>query len=175
MSEGFNVNEPVEIDVQDVKEQRIVIPAAKDVKFRIKKAELRMRRVKSEKEGGTGEDNPPVTKSIALELSLVDGVGEGKFKNKSMFQDVCYWADPAIKMSDWYKNKQHLVPLRFLLSALGIPLKGSIGDELIGQLQGREVLGTISLKKMQAFDPSTGKYVDTDDFKNEVGKFKAVI
>ena len=175
MSDGFNVNEPVEIDVEDVKEQRIVIPAAKDVKFRIKKAELRMRRVKSEKEGGTGEDNPPVTKQISLELSLVDGLDQGKFKNKSMFQDVCYWADPTVKMSDWYKNKQHLVPLKFLLSALGVPLKTTIGDELIGQIQGRELLGTISLKKMQAFDPSTGKYVDTDDFKNEVGKIKAAL
>ena len=175
MSEGFNVIEPMEIDVQDVKEQRSVLPARKDVKLRIKKAELRERRVQSEEKGGTGADNPVVTRSLNLSLSLVDGYEDGKYKGFPLFQDVMYWADLNVKKGDWYGNKQHLVQLRFLLSALGLPMKTTIGDQFIQEITGRELLGSIRTRKVQVFDPSTGKYVDTDDLRNEVGGYKASI
>ena len=94
MSEAFYSGvEPVDVGNLDaVLEQKTLIPATKNVRFKIKKAE-----------NFVSKDN--TFKMINLQLQIVDGIDEaGKYKNKVIFAWVSYYADPNKYTSDFFKN-----------------------------------------------------------------------
>lgn len=154
--EGFEVTEETEVqDLTEVKEQRTLVPATKDVKFVIYNASTQASKDKS-------------IKSLKLELQIVDGIEvfnpetqekEIKFIGRKMFtgfMDLVYWADmtkAGRTDSDWWKNNQHLVGFKQLCMALGISLAGiKVNDKFVTELVGRNVLATITHEEDTAVD-----------------------
>lgn len=154
--------EPVEIgNLEEVKEQRTLIPATKNVRFKIKKAE-----------NFVSKDN--TFRMINLQLQLVDGIDEeGKYKNKVMFVRVTYSADPNKYNTDFFRNKQHLVQLKYLLRAVGCTssvVDGHLLDELVNS---QPILADIVVKKDKRFvDDGTGTQIETFELVNDVRNFK---
>ena len=174
--EGFAVNDEVTIeDLSDVKEEKALVPPAKDVKFRISKAEL-------------GKNESGVWRWVALTLQIVDGIpvvdketGGTKmgYINKPMFQNVCYFADPSSYTGDWFTKKQHLVQLKYLAQSVGLDITGlKVNDEFLNQLRNKVISARIiqSPDTVKETDPVTGqtKRVKTGDMSNEVKDFKAI-
>ena len=161
--EGFEVVDEVEYgDLTEVRETRVVIPPTQNVRVRIARATVR-----------NSQDG--AVKRIALQVNLVDGIDvEGKFRNKAVFADIDYWADLAVKTTDWYKNKQYLIAFKQLLGALGYPLTGGkVNDEFLSGLVGRELLVNIQVEKETVFDTATGQREDTGGFRNRLRGWKA--
>ena len=95
-------------NLDDVKEQKTIIPPTKNVRVKIVKAENRV-----------NKDN--TYRSISLQLRIVDGVGdENKWKGKILFGSVNYYADPTVYTKDFFTSKQHLIQLKYLARATGI-------------------------------------------------------
>lgn len=140
--------------LEDVQETKQLIPAAKNVKLLIKKAESR-----------SSKDN--AYRWLNLQLQLVDGIDEkGSYKNKVVFGKVCYYAD-MVKYAgkEYFDKKQHLLELKRLLKALGYDLANvKLNEQLLNELKGKMVMGDILQTK------------PTDDYDsdNEVRYFKAV-
>lgn len=140
--------------LEDVKETKQLIPAAKNVKFVIKKAESK-----------ASKDN--AYRWLNLQLQLVDGIDEkASYKNKVVFGKVCYFADMTkYAGKDYFDKKQHLVELKRLLSAVGVDLANvKINEQFLEELKGKMVMADILQTK------PTEEY-DSD---NEVRYFKAV-
>lgn len=145
--EGFEVTDVIDVpDMSEVKEQRTLIPAAKDVRFRIVS-------------GAVMASNDKTIKGLNLRLAIVEGIDvlnkdtgeyEKKFIGREMttgLMTLVVWADKSVGArpgSDWWKNDQHLVGLKQFCMAMGIPLTGiKINDAFIGELVGKEVIATI--------------------------------
>lgn len=153
--------EPVEIgNLEEIKETRSVIPATRRVRMKIRKAEILV--------------NPETTyRSLNLQLQLSQGIGsDGKYKNKVVFSRICYYADPNVYVKDFFKNRQHLVPLKQLSKATGIDLSKVDGHtpELLEQAP--EVLADITIRKRSYQDPATGEVIETMD--NDARNFTAL-
>lgn len=148
VQEHFGGIEPVNVgDLSDVQEQKLLIPATKNVKLLIKDADMR-----------TPKDHNDY-RWINLQLQLVDGIDEaGKYKGKVVFGMVAYYANPAVYTKDFFTSKQHLVNLKQLIAATGID--GSIDGHTPEKLKGKVVLADIWQKK------------DLTD--NEVGRYKTL-
>ena len=163
--EGFEVIDEVEIgDLSGVKEQRNLIPAAKGVKFLIKKAEPK--------------DNPDKTyRQINLQLQLVDGIPtpqtESAYKGMTVFGRVCYYADPSVYTKDFFKNKQHLVELKRLLDTVEVTDRTKVNDQLFSDLKGKLVMGDILQKAGKPYTNAEGDEVMGEP-QNEVVRFRAV-
>ena len=138
MESGFSVVEEVEIgDLTNVKEEKQLVPAAKKVKLRIKKAESQ-----------ASKDN--AYRWVNLQLQIVDGIdSEGAYKGKVVFGKVCYYADMAkYGEKDFFKKKQHLIQLRYLLEALGLDLATvKINDAFMQGVTNQIVLADITQTK----------------------------
>ena len=151
--------EPVEIgSLDDVKEQRTVIPATKNVRMRIKKAEVQI-----------NKDN--TYRSINLQLQIVNGIdAEGKYKGKVVFGKVCYYADPNTYTKDFFKQKQHLVELKKLIKATGIEYQGVVDGHFIDRLmQSTELSADIQIRKRKVkLDDGTF----TEELDNETRNYK---
>lgn len=172
------VDEVVITDLADVKESRPVLPVTPNVLFTINKVSLvEGTLIKGEKSAS----NPVITKSLNIELRLVEGIldaesGEMKYVNFPLFTRLFVWADLNVKTSNWWKAKQHLVGFKQLCMALGINLaEVRINDEWLSSLLGRQVRANILVKPEQIKSPETGEYVNVpDSFVNEVKFFKSV-
>ena len=116
----FEVTEEIMVgDLTEVKEQRSVIPPTQNLKVRINKA-------------GVQENKNKDIRSLKLDLRIVDGievldkesgVSELKYVNKPLFtnlMDLCFWADPSTKNSNWFVTKQHLLGLKKFFISLYI-------------------------------------------------------
>ncbi|UOF78281.1 hypothetical protein [Caudoviricetes sp.] len=175
------VNESVDLgDLSKVKQANVALPAASDVLFTITKAEIR-RKLDRNKEPESAE-NPCALKKLVLTIRLDNGievneVKEGgdmimvtKFKGKSLFPELVIWANPDVKTSPWYVSKQHLLPIKQFLVALGYDPKAlpTIDMTFASSLVGTKVKANILQKPVQVKDVETGKWVDTDEMKNEV-------
>ena len=81
---GFDVVDELEIgDLSDVKEEKQLIPPTTNVKLQIRKA-------------SAGQNSEGTYRWIKLQLNLLEGIDAGgKYKNKAVFSNVCYYADPA--------------------------------------------------------------------------------
>ena len=135
---GFSVVEEVEVgDLTQVKEEKQLVPAAKRVKMRVKKAESQ-----------ASKDN--AYRWINLQLQIVEGIdAEGAYKGKVVFGKVCYFADMAkYGEKDFFKKKQHLIQLRYLLEALGLDLATvKINDAFMQGIANQIVLADITQTK----------------------------
>jgi len=149
MGDENGIEQVVVGDLNDVIEQKFVIPNTKHVKFMVRKA--------------TNKANKDNTwRGINLQLSIVDGIDEeGKYKGKVLFSMITYYADPTIYTKDFFKTKQHLVPLKYLLKATG--LDPIIDDEFLNKLEGTFLYGDIVQKA--GFEGT---------IENDVKNFKAV-
>jgi hypothetical protein len=155
MESGFSVCEEVVIgDLTQVKEEKQLVPAAKRVKMRVKKAESQ-----------ASKDN--AYRWINLQLQIVDGVDDaGAYKGKVVFGKVCYYADMAkYGEKEFFKKKQHLIQLRYLLEALGLDLATvKINDAFMQGIANQIVLADITQTKGdEEYGPD-----------NEVKNFRAV-
>ncbi len=160
-------------DLSDVKEERSILPPTKGLKVRVAKASINSTKDKS-------------LAGLGLDLVIVDGIEsvdtetgetEYRYKNKHLFTngslELCFFADTEVKVSDWFKTKQHLVEFKKFLTALDIPLAGaSITDQFLSELVGREILVDVQQEKDQVKNPETGDYVDTGTFRNRLRNWK---
>lgn len=167
----FDVHEEVVVgDLTEVRQE--IMPIAQNVKVRIAKASI-------------DQSQDKALKSLKLELKIVDGIpiqnaqtGEFEFRyqNKSLFpgfMDLCIWADPATKNSNWYKNKQHLLGFKQFCQALAIDLKDvKVNDEFCSELLGKELLVNITHEKETVVNPETGKREETGSLRERIRGFK---
>lgn len=168
--------ETVPFDVQDevsvgdlTAVQADILPVAQNVRVRIDKAAI-----------DTSKDK--ALKSLKLELAIVDGIQIGdemKYQNKKVFpgfMDLCIWADPAVKSSNWYKTKQHLLGFKQLCQALQIELSNvKVNDEFTTSLLGRELLINIGHEEETVLDPNTGKRIKTGTLRERIRGFKRAL
>jgi len=156
------VEEVVIPDLTSVKREMDLIPPTKDVKFIIKSASVK-----------ASKDN--TYRQINLQLNIVDGIQVGellKYKNKPMFQTVCYYADPQKYTKEYFQKKQHLVQLKMLCRALGEDLASiRINDGYLMSLSGKEILGTIKQAKKKDWTNKSGELV-VGEMENQVLDFK---
>ena len=160
-------------DLTEVKSQDL-LPAGKNLLVEIKKAKIRSVGVEGKKP--VSQENPEVYRFLALEAVLVDGIpvvgsnGEQgiKFKGKVVFPELMIWANPEIKVTDYWKSKKYLINVKEFLIAIGFKANEppKINDEFCQGIKGQQVRLSISLKKIQVQD-ATGAWIDTDDEKND--------
>lgn len=173
MSEDNPIEVIDEVTVGDLTEVRQeIMPVAQNVKVRINTASVDVSKDKA-------------LKSLKVGLKIVDGIAiqnaqtgdlEFKYQNKSLFpgfMDLCIWADPAVKNSAWYKNKQHLMGFKQFCQALQIELKDvKVNDEFCSALIGRELLVNIKHEKETVLNQETGKREETGSLRERIGGFK---
>lgn len=161
-TEGFKVLEPTELDLSDVREERVLIPPTNNVKLRVRKA--------------TPYSNQENTyRGLNVSFSIVDGISVGedvKFKNSVVFSRTCYYADPQAYNKDFFKRRQHLVSFTQLMKALGKDIsKIQVNDELLKEMEGKEVLGDIR-QRANNFTAKDGTEVSTTI--NDISRFRSV-
>lgn len=166
--QGFQVTEEIDVpDISEIKEQRSLVPATKDVLFRIVS-------------GAVMASNDKSIKGLNLRLAIVEGIDvlnkdtgemERKFVGREMttgLMTLVVWADKSIgarPASDWWKNDQHMVGFKQFCMALGIPLKGiKVNDDFIANLAGQEVRATITHEE--------GTVKDAEGNKQKTGVFQ---
>ena len=157
-SAGFEVTDEVEIgDLDSIKEERNVIPAANNVKMRIRKV--------------TNMAKNPNYRQLNISLAIVDGIevaGQLKYKNSVIFHKVCYYADLVNGVNkkgepygekDFFKNGQHLLELKALAKACDMKIT-KVNDDLFTELAGKEVVANI-IQKEESFTAKDGTEVTT--------------
>lgn len=152
--------EPVEVgNLDDVKEERQVIPASKGVGLQVVKAEIKGNKANT-------------YRSIKLQLRLTQGLVDGKYKNKMVFASVCYYADPNVYTKDFFTKKQHLIQLKYLKRAIGYE-SNTVDGHLLDELTNKQILGDITVKKstFQVDDGKGGKET-VEQLDNDVKNFK---
>lgn len=169
----FDVVEEIVVgDLTDVKEQRSIVPPSQNVKVRIAKASMQ-------------ENKSKDIKGLKLEVRIVDGievmdtesgVSELKYQNKPLFtnlMDLCFFADPSTRNSNWFTTKQHLVGFKKFCVALDVDVKAiKINDEFLQELNGREVLVDIRHEEESVLDSTSGKYVGMGTFRERLVNWK---
>ena len=158
----YNGVEPVDVgNLEDVKEERQVIPASKGVELLVVKAEIK-----------SNEKN--TYRSINLQLKLTQGLVDGKYKNKMIFGRVCYYADPNVYTKDFFTKKQHLIQLKYLKRAIGYE-SNTVDGHFIEALTGKQLLGDITVKKSTfQIDDGKGGKETVEQLDNEVRNYKAM-
>ena len=143
---GFQIVDEVDIgNVDDVREERPLVPPAKDVKLQIKRVSARSNETRT-------------WRWLSVGLQLVDGVKVGEdMKYKGMYvntDNMCYYADPEA-YPEVTKDKRYLGKLADLQRATGM-VGLPINDKFLEILQDKIVLGTIR----QKFDEYQGEKVN---------------
>ena len=130
--EHYGGVEPVNIEnLEDIREEKQTIPATKSVKLRIDKVEFNEKLT---------DDKVSVYRWLKLNYRVVEGIDEeGKYKNKVVFarSSICYYADPIHYTKDFFKTRQHLVDLKYLLTATGLigtPIDGHLPEVMEGEM-----------------------------------------
>lgn len=168
---GFSVTDEVMVgDLTAV--QQAITPVAQNVLTRIVKATI-----EKSKDGNL--------KTLKTELKIVEGIPvvnaqtgetELKFQNKSLFpgfMELCIWANPDVKNSQWYKNQQHLLGFKQFCQALSLDIKAvKINDEFLEVLIGRELFVSIRHEEETAVNPESGKREKTGTLRERIGNFK---
>ena len=121
----FDVIEPVEVgSLEDVKEERPLMPPTRNVKLIIKKVD-------------TLKSQDGKWKGLRLHMQIVDGITVGedvKYKGSYIRSEaISYYADPEKYNKEFFKKRQHLVNLKQLMKATGIN-SGIINDEFVTEL-----------------------------------------
>jgi len=164
LSEGswYGGVEPVEVgNLDDVKEERSVIPAAKGVELQVVKAEIKSNKANT-------------YRNIHLQLRLTQGLVNGKYKGKIVFCSVCYYADPNVYTKDFFTKKQHLVQLKYLKRAIGYE-SNTVDGHLLEELTGKQLLGDITIKKSKfMIDDGKGGKEQVEQLDNDVKNFKSM-
>jgi len=155
--EWYGGVEPTDVgSLDDVKEQRSILPPAKDVRVRIARAEI--------KDKLDEVSRRPIYRQLVLGLKLTEGI-DGKFKGMFVNARVCFYADPAIYTKDFFKNKQHLVQLKYLSRSTGLDFNKIDGHTLVDLCNAPEIKITITQKPGLAkyINKSTGAYLRKEE------------
>ena len=133
----FDVFEEQELgDLSDVKQERILIPPANNVRVKVNQATVAQSKNKDYRQ-------------INVSFRLTDGLEGGQFANSVIFERMCYWANPEVyeaeskpeKTRRFFKNRQHIVLFTQLLDACGVDKKEvKFGDSLLTELGGKEMM-----------------------------------
>ena len=163
---GFDIIKPVGIgSLEDVKEQRNLIPPTKDVKLRIKK----VKQVSSQDQKWLG-----MNLALVLEEGIVINEGDApKYKGMSVYQTVTYFADPEKYTKDFFKSKQHLVDLKNLMQATNLSDPTEVNDKMFEELAGQLITGNI-IQSAETRKNEEGVRVKTGVMINEVKNIKPV-
>lgn len=169
-SEDYIYDDTMIDDLTDVKEEKAIVPATKDVRMFIKDVQVRDR---------TKEGEPLNWKTLNVTFTLVDGInveGTQLYVNKNMFKNICYSInkDHYDMSKPFFGKQQYLVELKQLLEAVGAELKGLSVTMIRERLIGKQVLGSIIQQKETVKDKETGERVETGDFINDIKWFKPV-
>ena len=151
-SEWYGGVEPVEVgNLDDVKETKTVLPPAKGVRVKIARAECYINKENTYRQ-------------LVLGLKLTEGI-DGKFKGMFVNARVCYYADPNVYTKDFFKNKQHLVQLKYLNRATGLDLSKIDGHTLVDLCNAPEIKVDISQKKglIKYLHKTTGMYLKKEE------------
>jgi hypothetical protein len=144
-----------------------VIDAARNVVFSVKNVEPRL--FKDESTGAI------LTAKLNIQFSIgaMGTDGMGKYKGKVLFQEILTYFNPEVYTKEWWK-KNALFPYKMFLKSLGFdPAKPpKVNDEFVSSLKGRELIADIRKVETSVKDKSTGEYVKTGEFKNELTNFK---
>ena len=177
----FDVVDEYEVqDLTEVKADRNLFPATKDLKVRVNKVTTQ------------SNDDKDIL-SLNVELRAVDGIqgADGVMTRIEApiftgFMDLVYGADLDVKGradNKWWKNNQHLVEFKNFLTATGHPLSGiKVNDEFLSNLIGMEVLVSVIHEAETVNDPSgklkaNGKpeKVKTGEFQQKLKNWKKVV
>jgi len=142
-----------------------LIPPIPNVNLRIKSIKAR-------------ESKDQTLKKLNIMFQLVDGIDEeGKLRNATFwsngnfFDQFWFYADTNVKTSPFYAEGKHLSRLKSLAKATGIELTMGI-DEMITELNGKELVGTVTQKSKTTRDED-GNDVETGELENVVTNIKA--
>lgn len=153
--------------------QSAILPVCQNIVGEIKKASIA-----ETKDGGMA--------FIKLELSLPEGIPtpndngdvEYRYRNKSVFPgmlETVFWADKSKKTSQWFKDKQHLVPFKQFCAALDLKdVEKQIEetpDEFLIALKGRRILFSIK-HEANTFPDESGTRVADGTFRERVYGWK---
>lgn len=164
------VNEYEVADLTDVKADKNLFPATKDLKVRINKV-------------ATQTNDAKNIYSLSVELRVVDGI-PGEDGNISRieapiftgFMDLVYGAKLDVgdrATNKWWKNSQHLVEFKNFLTALGKPLSGiKVNDQFTSEILGQEVLVTVVHEAETVNDPSGKLKANGKPEKVKTGEFQ---
>ena len=153
----FDVTEEFDVqDLTDVKADKNLFPATKDLLVRVNKASTQMNKNKN-------------IYSLKLELRTVNEtpMAEGKvikaeYPIHTSIMDLVYGADMKVddrENNKWWKNSQHLVEFKNFCKALDIPLSGiRVNDGFLADLLGREVLVTVVHEAEKVNKVATGEF-----------------
>jgi len=165
------VNEYEVADLTDVKADKNLFPATKDLKVRINKVALQ-----------TNDDKD--IRTLNIELRVVDGIpnNDGGMERIEApiftgFMDLVYGADLTVKGradNKWWKNNQHLVEFKNFCKALDIPLAGiKVNDQFIADLIWKELLVSV-VHQAETIKDQDGKKVKTGEFQQRLSNWKKV-
>jgi hypothetical protein len=179
----FDVNDNDEVDVSG-EEDEGVLETHRRAPLIIKNANIRIGLEDNKRRQAA--DNRWLRKSVHIEYKIdEDGVdGEGALAGRVVFQDYLYLfnnsefpkkflENPKRSTADYYKTRARS-PFKALLKAVGHDPKERVvvGDEFLEKLLGVTVTADIVKKARQVQDPESGKWVNTDEFQNEVQNVK---
>lgn len=184
------IDEVILQDLEEIKEQKQLLPIAQGVHVKIEKPSVRKSLSDNAKDAPKeGPNNPVAFKFLNLSFRLVDGLSvplmdetgnptgetELKYKNKVLFtgkMDLIFWHNPEIKTADWWKNKQYIFGFKALCKALGLDLKEvRVNDEFIQLLNDKELLLDITHEEEQEL--KEGKWVGKGTFKERIKNIRA--
>lgn len=185
MSEGFDINEPIEIgDLSDQTGDEAIDPA-KRVGFIIKKATIRTQLENNQ--SAESDENKWLVRRLALQVAVgPDGVdGEGKYANKRFFPELPLTFNtndfPAKYDSDYYKKRARNDTKTFF-TALGYnPSKlPAINDEFLIGLVEQEVIADITRKEKRFFNAEAGEngegaWQGSGEYQNLLTNFRAAV
>ena len=166
----FDVTEEFDVqDLTDVKADKNLFPATKDLLVRVNKASTQMNKNKN-------------IYSLKLELRTVNEtpMADGKvikvdYPIHTSIMDLVYGADMGVdgrSENKWWTRSQHLVEFKNFCKALDIPLSGiKVNDSFLADLLGREVLVTVAHEAEKITD-ETGKKVATGEFNQKLRNWK---
>lgn len=179
-------------NLKDLKPTKTLVPPSSKMLFMIQKAVTEIKAVQYNEE--VSEENHILYRNLNLTLKLLEGIlipemdDDGKptgnmvekFKGSFLFPIIRLWANPDIKNTPWFKNKQHLLDWKSLLIGLGEDILDSPepDKEWCDSLQGKEIRANITVKFKQVMDKNPesetyNKWIDTSEQLNEVKGFSA--
>ena len=180
-------------DLTDVKPNRVLVPPTSKILMKIQKVVSEALTVNRQEDAS--DENPVELKRLNVSFKLLEpilqpemdgdgqatGVMKEKFKGTVLFQRITFWANPAIKNSDWYKRNQHLLDYKSFLLALAEDIASTpeVNDEWLSSLAGRELRANITVKFRQVLDTDSesstyNKWINTSEQDNEVKGFAQV-
>lgn len=154
-------------DLADVKEEKALKPACKNVPLFIESVEI-------DNADKSGKERN--WKMLNVKFELPQGItvdGKTSYVGAKMNKRICY----AIKKEAYdmtkpfFSKQQYLVELKQLISAVGGSLSGLTPSKAVEQLTGKLILGDIVQVK-ETIKDEEGLRVDTGNFINDLKYFK---